>query len=646
MTIDAATARLIKILAQMAQRSDEALEAGSLGNEEVTRVAVDCLRELQSKLNQIEPDVRNSVDKLEYKRQEISAYLVKIKQAENFIHSWRNRYKGLLDYESLASTSQGRHAIIDYVLPHDWNFKSDLFLLFSEEELIFVPELINRSQKRILVVDQVDEIKIDVTSCVTVAETAEKVRRYITKLTTPIPQKVAALKNEWAQLKPDQWEGVKNAFRDLNLNDLTAKILGEKWMTQGLKNLESIAKSANLDHLKSAVKGMPVVIISPGPSLDKNIHILKQLKGKAILMAAAQSARALHNAGIIPDLIVVADPGNIAYFLDGVDIKEVEALIVGVSCNPEFYRLPFRKIIAFNANYEQDKWISNIFNDNLPVLAAGSVSLDCFYIAKYFECSHMIMVGLDLALSDNKNYSSHSANGESSVVIDEKTKTLRFTNVPHEMEKVFLDKGLSTEKMRERVSSLPGYYGGTVPTRANYFSFHGRFVQLAEVEATMEKPIPLINCTEGGAFIEGFEHTSLQNAIEKYKFEYIVKIRDEIENYCNTVDFEFRLKSAAKARVRIKYDINKSLNLARKCKKLALIKNPTLKHQLNLEKNEKDLITSVSKTPFISFPNVNQVKMAMEIHADAENLKEVNSVAIMLYDLIEKSAMNVLKIIS
>ena len=63
------------------------------------------------------------------------------------------------------------------------------------------------------------------------------------------------------------------------------------------------------------------------------------------------------------------------------------------------------------------------------------------------------------------------------------------------------------------------------------------------------------------------------------------------------------------------------------------------------EENETDLIASVSKTPFLSFPNVNQVKKAMEIHADAENLKEVNGVAIMLYDLIEKSATDVLTIL-
>ena len=94
--------------------------------------------------------------------------------------------------------------------------------------------------------NQVDETKIGYSSSLTIAETPEKVRRYITALAAPKPKKLAALKNEWAQLMPEQWKSVKDAFRDVNLNEVTEKTLGEKWMTQGLKNLDSIAKSVNL----------------------------------------------------------------------------------------------------------------------------------------------------------------------------------------------------------------------------------------------------------------------------------------------------------------------------------------------------------------------------------------------------------------
>jgi len=646
MTIDVATIRLIKILAQMAQRSDEALQAGSLGNEEDTRAAVDSLRELQSKLKHIEPDVKNSINKFEHKRKEISDYIVRIKQAEEFVKSWRTRYEGIVNYDTLASTSEGRHAILDYILPPDWNFKSDLFLLFSEDELKFIPELIIRGVNRILIVNQVDETKIGYSSSLTIAETPEKVRRYITALAAPKPKKLAALKNEWAQLMPEQWKSVKDAFRDVNLNEVTEKTLGEKWMTQGLKNLDSIAKSVNLFQIKPAVKGMPVVIISPGPSLDKNIHLLKRLKGKAILMCAAQSARALQKAGIIPDLIVVADPGNITYFLEGVDIKEVGALVVGVSCNPGFYKSPFRNRVVFNANSSQDRWISEIFEDNLPIASAGSVSLDCFFIAKYFECSHIVMVGLDLALSGGKTYSNYSANGESTAVIDEKVNTLRFSNVPKEMEKVFEDKGQSTNKVVESLMSLPGYFGGTVPTRTNYYSFHGGFVQLAKIEASMARPIPLINSTEGGAYIEGFDHLSLQEVIDKYDFKEHTNIKDNIDKQCKSVDFGSRIRKAAKAKEYIRKNITKSLNLAQKCKKLASIKNPNLNHQMQLNKYETDLIAAVGNTPFISLPNIDKIKKTMEIYEDAESLNEVNGVAIILYDIVEKSAKDVLNILT
>ena len=255
------------------------------------------------------------------------------------------------------------------------------------------------------------------------------------------------------------------------------------------------------------------------------------------------------------------------------------------------------------------------------------------------------MVGLDLALSGGKTYSNYSANGESTAVIDEKVNTLRFSNVPKDMERVFEDKGQSTNKVVESLLSLPGYFGGTVPTRTNYYSFHGGFVQLAKIEASTEYPIPLINSTEGGAYIEGFDHISLQDVIDKYDFKELTNVRDSIDKQCKAVDFGARTRKADKAKEYMRRSISKTMTLAQKCKKLASIKNPKLKQEMQLVRYETELIASVGKTPFISLPNIEKVKRTMEIYEDAENINEVNGVAIMIYDIIENSATDVLTIL-
>jgi hypothetical protein len=486
MELDAATGRLIKILGQMAQASQDALQAGIAGDEPGTRQAVDRLRLLQAKLGTVDLVARTVLDKLpENQQRPLREVLGHIQAAEAFVRTWTKRYQGIAEFEELSNSSEGRHAILDYTLPLDWHFEGDVFLLFDESDLGFLSELVERGQKRILFVGT-EPTLAGQEGKMHKASSATDLRSYFMKLTSPAPVRLSFLAPRGANDRDVIWHDVKHAFTLAHSNYHTSKVLGGAWMTQGLQNLDAIAKSANLAALKPSLKGLPIVIISPGPSLDKNIHLLKGLKGRAILMAAAQCARALQAADVVPDFLVVADPGDLVYFLDGVDTSEIDALIIGVSSHPDFYKKKFKHIVTFNANSTVDAWISNIFGDTHAISTAGSVSIDCFFFAKYFECSHILMVGLDLALSEGKAYSNKSANSESTVTIDAATNTLSFSNVPQTMERIFLAKGANSEDTVETVLTLPGYYGGTVQTRPNYHLFHGEFVVFAIIVLSHE----------------------------------------------------------------------------------------------------------------------------------------------------------------
>ena len=465
MKVDAATTQLIKVLAQMAQQSRAALIAGTKSDEISTRHAVDALRTLRSKLGAIDQGVHSNLERLpQHHLNEISEHLSQINSANFFIQSWCKRYQEIAKVEDLTRTVQGRHAILDYTLPLDWNFAGDVFILFDKEELAFVPKLNQRGQKRIVMVGPQLEIDPQVHVNVIRASDTLALREYFTRLDYPHPVRLAFLNPQSQDLESQTWKDVLHAFTFAATNRHTIKALGMLWMTQGLANLKSVALSANMASLKSHLKGFPVVIISPGPSLDKNIHLLKALKGRAILMAAAQCAGALEAAGVVPDFIVVADPGNLVYMLDGVDVSKIDGLIVGVASHPGFYELAFENIITFNANGPVDSWISDIYGDNVPISSAASVTIDCCMLAKYLECSSIIMVGLDLAIAGGKVYSKHSANSECNVICDEVSKTLTFGNVPKQMENVFLGTGRSSKDVVETLLTLPGYYGGTVQT--------------------------------------------------------------------------------------------------------------------------------------------------------------------------------------
>ena len=187
MEIDAATGRLIKILGQMGQSSQDALRAGIAGDEPGTRQAVDRLRLFKAKLGTVDQAARELVDRLPVNQQRpLREALSHIQAAEEFVRTWSKRYQGIGTLEELSSTSDGRHAILDYTLPLDWNFEGDIFIVFDESELLFATELLERGQKRILFVGT-EKPMADKFLEVEHANNALELRTYFMKLTNPVP---------------------------------------------------------------------------------------------------------------------------------------------------------------------------------------------------------------------------------------------------------------------------------------------------------------------------------------------------------------------------------------------------------------------------------------------------------------------------
>lgn len=60
------------------------------------------------------------------------------------------------------------------------------------------------------------------------------------------------------------------------------------------------ARSVNIDELLLRLKGRPAIMVSAGPSLDKNIHLLEQAKEKAFVIAVGSAIKILYNKGIRP----------------------------------------------------------------------------------------------------------------------------------------------------------------------------------------------------------------------------------------------------------------------------------------------------------------------------------------------------------
>mgnify|MGYP005626400187 CR=1 FL=1 len=331
----------------------------------------------------------------------------------------------------------------------------------------------------------------------------------------------------------------------------TVAAFGALWCSQGALNLPVLAKWPTVAKLGDAFKGQPAVIIAPGPSLSQNLHLVKQLKGRAVLIAFSRCLEILKPAGIVPDFVVVLDPLDLTYHFDGYDAREIECLCVGMTCNPKLYRLPVKRFASFSGNAVIEAWLyDHLDGPDTWLDTSCSVATTSTSLALKLGCDPIIYVGQDLSFPKGKYYDKGSRDGgatlqkieplsaEDQAEEDRILKTLgALAQCGDQAAQMAIQRIYSERDVREngsdvagfsaeakeveatgkavlsrigRVAKVPGYYGGKVPCTPS-FSWVGEWL---EKRAQLQPFGRMINATEGGRYIQGMVHAPLQTVID------------------------------------------------------------------------------------------------------------------------------------
>lgn len=90
-----------------------------------------------------------------------------------------------------------------------------------------------------------------------------------------------------------------------------------------LKNLDILVNSVPVIKLKNIFSKVPAVLVSAGPSLDKNIVFLKDFEKRGIIISTDTALKPLLSAGIEPHFVVSGDPSYFNYLhLKDTDTKK------------------------------------------------------------------------------------------------------------------------------------------------------------------------------------------------------------------------------------------------------------------------------------------------------------------------------------
>ena len=254
-------------------------------------------------------------------------------------------------------------------------------------------------------------------------------------------------------------------------------------------NMWELFKGSSIDNLKQYMvekkvdlENIPAIIVSAGPSLDKNIEELKPAVGKSMIIAVDSAVPKLLEHGINIDLIITVDSHKPISLFSDKRMRTIPLVVCGQSRH-EVLQNHEGKLMAFSGDLFMYKLFMSVGKNVEGMQTGGSVANNAFYLAEFLGFRNIILVGQDLAFTDNKI---HASNVYRELSIEEDT----------ENEYTYVD----------------GQDGSKMLTYVNFRLYKEWF----EHRIKDNSDINVINATQGGAKIYGAVHMSLEDAVKKY----------------------------------------------------------------------------------------------------------------------------------
>ena len=548
-----------------------------------------------------------------------------VRVAEVIFDRWRTRQ--LPSDDVLASTPLGAAILADALLPSAWDFGADVAVLVGDGFERVAEILLAVGQRRLIVVG--NNAPAGALSLVDAEEAGRAVRTM-----DPDPPKRFSVRGIGAARAhlAAYGDSVGLALSDLRVHRNTVQEFSHTWIAQGAANLSAIARWPSIGKVGDRFAGVPMIICAPGPSLAKNVDLLRAAKGRALIVAVSHSLKPLIAAGVEPDLVFTVDPQDVQYHFAGIDVSRM-TLINGATVHPALYKLGAARYLTLAANSALDAWAYEGLDESPIAAGGGSVATSAFTVALKWKCDPIITVGLDLSFSGGQYYVSTSTDGDAHIVTGA-NGTVKIAGWSEQC--LEMKKGGGPALSSERAVELPALGGGTVPSSFMLSMFHRWFVETAkEVRAHHH----LYNCTEGGAFIEGMEHRTLSSVLAELTKTYdIPAILDDV---VNSIDSRARMETARQRAINVRKQLKLCVALAERCRRLTQTAATDAGAEHRLRDAEAALSESIREILFVSMVAQREIGLALIAARQVSDMSEALAASRALFDAVIAAAKEV-----
>jgi hypothetical protein len=283
-------------------------------------------------------------------------------------------------------------------------------------------------------------------------------------------------------------------FTDIN----TLVVKSQNFLDNFVQNLPKAARAPGIAHFTGLFPDLPAVIVSAGPSLDKNIHELRGHEEQILILSTDTALKPLLAAGIDPHFILTGDPSATNYrHLQGAPTRDA-FLVAEATSFPAVFEEFEKKIIACTFENSSLRSLSDLLGNKGTLRAWGSVATMALDFALLLRCNPIVFIGQDLAHTDGRIYCS-------GICFDEEW----FAGIADPAGWRDRMKELRSSRTTLMQEDILGQPIETTDKLAAYWNWINK--------AICDHPkIRFINATEGGILRENVEILSLRETLYRY----------------------------------------------------------------------------------------------------------------------------------
>ena len=293
-------------------------------------------------------------------------------------------------------------------------------------------------------------------------------------------------------------------FCAANIN--TTLTWGNDVIINNIKNLSRFIQYPDASILGKIWEGKPIICVAAGPSLQKNIAFLKTIQNDVFIIAVSAALKPLVAAGVKPDMITMPDmleEGKL--YLEGQDLSDIYT-VKDLSCFHGIVREHPSKYIFSTSAMQSTALVHSIISQlglvvDPEFIFTGTMTVAnlSILVAHAMGANKIILLGQDLAYTDRTHVEGSRFSHPTTITEQDGQKTIEF--------KTFDDEANTVLKL----IPVKGFWGDTAWTTDQFLTYREFMEHLFK-----RHQLDVVNATEGGSYIEGAEHITLEEAYTRY----------------------------------------------------------------------------------------------------------------------------------